>query len=294
MNPLERLAEKIAGNESLDRAGEKVAGVFDKATSKLPSRARVLDALHGTWLGHPLHPVLTDIPIGSWTFAAIVDVAEMASGKHSSTPGKAIAVGMVAAVPTAITGVTDWRQSYGAAWRVGVVHAALNNAALGLFGLSLALRRDNLGLARVCSFGGLGIVAVSGYLGGYLISNLRMGVKHEAEPAGEPTFFSEASVDGDLQEDTPRRVEVDGTPLMVVRHAGQLYALADVCPHLGCSLSEGTISGDAIVCNCHGSTFALEDGRVLSGPSQVPVASYNPGLRGAEKSPGPLLDPGME
>src|SRR5690606_29409401 len=131
-----------------------------------------------------------------------------------------------------------------------------------------------LGLARLLSFGGFGLMNASAYLGGHMVYSLGMGVKHEAgasAPAGPRT----ASVDGGLEEDTPRRVEVDGFPLAVVKHAGKVYALADVCPHMGCSLSEGRVLGRALVCPCHGSTFALDDGRVLKGPSAYPVQAFS-------------------
>ena len=294
MNPLQRLVEAVAGNEAFDKVGDQIAALLQKTMEKVPQRAVVQDFLHGTWLGHPLHPMLTDIPIGAWTFAAVLDAADLGSDERNPAAEKAIQFGMVAAVPTALAGAMDWQHTQGASRRVGTAHALLNNGALGMFALSLALRGSNLGLSRILSMGGLAMVGVSGYFGGHLVANMRVGVIHEAEPAGEPAVFSEASVEGDLLEDTPRQVEVNGTPMVMVRHSGTVYALADVCPHLGCSLAAGSISGDAIVCGCHGSTFALEDGRVLHGPAAFPVQVYHPWLRGAESNQGPVLNPGME
>ena len=294
MNVLQRLTEAIAANEALDKAGDRVSEALDKAMEKVPQSTAVKDFLHGKWLGHPLHPILTDLPIGAWTFAVVLDAADAASGERSDAPKRAIAFGMLAAVPTALSGAMDWHHTGGGPRRVGVAHALLNNAALGLFGASLALRSKNIALARVMSAGGLGLVGVSGYLGGHLISNMRIGVKHEGETPEEPVVLADASLDGALPEDTPRRIEVDGAPLVVVKHGGRTFVLSDVCPHLGCSLSEGTVAGDGIVCPCHGSTFALEDGRVLHGPSAFPVSAYRSTLPAADRAPGPVLDPGME
>jgi nitrite reductase/ring-hydroxylating ferredoxin subunit/uncharacterized membrane protein len=294
MNPLQRLVEAAAKKEALDKVGDRLAGVLQKTVDKVPQSAKVQDFLHGAWLGHPLHPILTDVPIGAWTFAALLDATDLANDERNPAAEKAIQFGMLAAVPTALAGAVDWQHTYGGSRRVGVVHALLNSGGLGMFGLSLALRGSNLAIARMLSLGGIAMVGVSGYFGGHLVANMRVGVKHEAEPAGDPSFFSEASVQGELLEDTPRRVEVDGTPLVMVRHRGAVYALADVCPHLGCSLAEGSISDDAIVCGCHGSTFALEDGRVIHGPSAFPVQVYHPSLPGVEVNPGPALNPGME
>ena len=101
----------------------------------------------------------------------------------------------------------------------------------------------------------------------------RVGARHESE-ASPPEKTVEVIGDAELAEDAPTQVDVNGLPVVLVRHQGAVYALADLCPHLGCSLAQGTLDGDAIVCGCHGSTFALVDGRVLKGPSTYPVTTY--------------------
>lgn len=294
MNILKRTADSLSQNKALDPIGERYSQVVEKLLDQFPDRRRAEDALHGKWLGHPLHPVLTDLPMGAWSFGFLLDAADAVRGKQSPATAAAFGFGILTALPTALAGAVDWRQTDGGASRVGVAHALLNSAALGMFGTSLVLRRNHVGLGRLLSTSGIGLIAASGYLGGHLVSNMRVGVIHEAEPAGGATFPGEEAVEGGLTEDTPRQIEVDGAPIMVVKHGGVVYALSDVCPHLGCSLSDGTIEGDAVVCPCHGSTFALEDGRVLAGPSVFPVASYKPGLPDRAQTPGPVLDPGME
>lgn len=293
MNPLMKLVEKSAGSRVLDRVGDQVSGALDKALSTLKNRQAVEDAFHGKWLGHPLHPILTDLPIGAWTFAGALDTLDLVTDRHRTSADQAIAFGVLTAVPTALAGAIDWRQTGPESRRVGVAHGLMNAGALVLFSTSLMARGKNLALGRLLSFGGLALVGVSGYFGGHLISHYRVGVKHQAEPSGTPVFSDAIAGDG-LAEDTPTRMDADGMPLMVVRHGGRTYALADVCPHLGCSLSEGTIAGDAIVCPCHGSTFALEDGRVLHGPSAFPVATYSAWAVDDDATAGPILDAGME
>ena len=108
-----------------------------------PAGQQVANALHGVWLGHPLHPVLTDIPIGSWTAAAVLDALEEVSGNGAFGRGAdaAIGLGIVGALGSAITGLTDWRHTDGRARRVGVIHGLLNTGALALYTSSLILRR---------------------------------------------------------------------------------------------------------------------------------------------------------
>src|SRR5947207_10836407 len=81
--------------------------------------------LHGTWLGHPLHPVLTDLPIGAWTAAAVLDGYELATGDKTFAPGAdvAVGVGLIGAAGAAITGLNDWNATSDKPQRVGALHA---------------------------------------------------------------------------------------------------------------------------------------------------------------------------
>ena len=292
MNVLKKLVDKAASTPALDKPAERVADTVEAVMAGQPNREVVENTLHGTWLGHPLHPVLTDLPIGAWTLAGVMDAADMLAGNGRSSATPAIAFGLVASLPTASAGVMDWRHGGTERKRVGVAHAALNGGALALYTASLLLRPTHVGLARLLGFGGLGLVSASAYLGGHLISNMGMGVKHES-PATPPAGPAAASLDGELAENTPRRVELQGYPVTLVRHNGRLFALADVCPHMGCSLSNGSVSGDALMCACHGSTFALEDGRVLKGPSAFPVRAFRASGEGAAVTISPPDAPGQ-
>ena len=283
--PGEHVAQAIERQEWLapaeDRLQRAVSAAF-RAGGTLGQRVK--DFLHGTWLGHPLHPVLTDIPIGAWTVAAVLDVAEATGGGHRWDPPSgradaAIAVGVAGAVAAAAAGITDWQHTSGRPRRTGLVHALLNSAALGLYLGSLALRRQGHRPAgRGLALAGFGVMLASAYLGGRLVYHDRVGVDH-AERDTRTEGFTRALAEGELAEGVPRRVEVGGVRVVLVRRGVHVRALGDVCSHLGGPLSEGTVQGEAITCPWHGSTFALEDGRVLAGPATMPQPRFEARVR---------------
>jgi nitrite reductase/ring-hydroxylating ferredoxin subunit len=236
-----------------------------------------------------LHPVLTDLPIGAWAFAGFLDAISIGDEETNAGADMAIGFGIATAVPTAIAGAADWRQTGGESRRIGAAHALLNSSALGCYVVSLLLRPEHAALARLFGFTGLGLVGVSGYLGGHLMASAGVGTKHESE-ASAPEGVVSVIGDAELPEDTPTQVEVDGLPVMLVRHEGSVFALADICPHLGCSLSQGALDGDAIVCGCHGSMFALSDGRVLRGPSAYAVDAFKTSSSDGSIKVGPKLE----
>ncbi|HEY0936574.1 MAG TPA: DUF2231 domain-containing protein, partial [Trebonia sp.] len=91
------------------------------------------DALHGVWLGHPVHPLLVQAPLGAWLSAGVLDVLGDQRGAR-----RLVAFGVAAAVPAALAGAADWSEQHEQQMRVGVIHALANVAALGLYGASLA------------------------------------------------------------------------------------------------------------------------------------------------------------
>jgi nitrite reductase/ring-hydroxylating ferredoxin subunit len=239
-----------------------------------PVGTRIKNFLHGTWLGHPLHPVLTDVPIGAWTAAAVMDVTD--DGDRGAE--RAIAVGVAGAAGAALAGIADWHHTAGGARRVGLVHAMLNTAALTLYVSSLALRRrGNVRAGRGLAFLGYATVLASAYLGGALVYRERTGVDHA--PHGGPDRFTPVLSDEELPEGALRRVKVEGTPVLLARRAGRVHALAETCSHMGGPLAEGQLVGDSVVCPWHGSRFALEDGHVLDGPAAMPQPRWEARVR---------------
>lgn len=242
---------------------------------------QIENALHGVWLGHPLHPVLTDIPIGAWTAATVIDVVEAVTGDTSFAPGAdaAVTVGLVGAVGAAVAGMTDWKDTDGAASRVGLVHGLVNITATLLYARSLQMRRrGERSAGRRLAFAGYAASMVGALLGGDLVYRYRIGVTHVTE--GElPGSFVAVLEESALTEGDMRRVDVNGVSVVLVRQQGQIYALAERCSHLGGPLADGHLAEGGIQCPWHGSRFALADGRVLNGPSTYPQPCFETRVR---------------
>jgi nitrite reductase/ring-hydroxylating ferredoxin subunit/uncharacterized membrane protein len=268
---LHEVAERLAQVGPLDAVASKLA-----AAVGFIGPGRLKDALSGTWLGHALHPLLTDVPIGSWTSAALLD----AIGGEESAPAaeRLVGVGVLAALPTALTGVTEWADSQRgntAVRRIGVVHAGANVAALALFGASFAARRrGNHARGKALGYAGVGALVVGGQLGGHLSYAKGVGVDQTVFER-RSTEWRPALADSDVGEGDQKAVDVDGVAVLVTRQNGKLYALAETCSHRGGPLSKGTIENACVTCPWHGSTFDLADGSVVRGPAAYPQPAYD-------------------
>jgi nitrite reductase/ring-hydroxylating ferredoxin subunit/uncharacterized membrane protein len=267
----ETAIDLVAEQKWLDTAADAVAPAIEgafKAGGEAGRKAK--DILNGTWLGHPVHPILTDIPLGSWTTAAVFDVMEIATGKRSYRRGAdvAITVGLVGALGAAVTGLTDWHDLQGRPKKVGMAHGILNGGATLLYATSLALRRGRKtrGVAKGLAFLGYAVTGLAAFLGGHLVYGEQIGVDHTAGDQYPEDFVPVISLDK-LEENRPTRVDADGVPVVLVRHGGTIHALAEKCSHLGGPLAEGTVEGECIRCPWHGSLFSLRDGENIEGPS---------------------------
>lgn len=232
----------------------------------------VANALHGTWLGHPLHSAITDVPVGAWTTAVAMDAIADVSGRDelSRASDTAIAIGLVGAVASAAAGIVDWHATDGRARQVGFVHGALNLAGAALFAASLVARRNGSRSAGrgLSTFGYLAVMG-SAWLGGKLVYDERIGVDHTAGQEFPNDFTAVLSGD-ELPEGEMRRAEWNGNRILLARRNGEIYAIAEVCSHLGGPLAEGHFSGCTVQCPWHGSRFSLRDGKVIDGPSVHP------------------------
>jgi len=260
-----------------DRLQQGIAATFSAAG---PAGRKIKNALHGTWLGHPLHPALTDVPLGAWTAALALDALDARDNGRVRGFGRAadaaIAVGLAGAAGAAVTGLTDWQHTSGAPRRAGLVHGLLNTVAVTLYGASLVARaRGARGAGRSLSLAGYAVIAAAAYLGGDLVYRRRIGVDHAPSVDDgwqPPREWTDVAAESKLADGRPHRVDVAEQPVMLVRRGGRICALADSCSHLGGPLSEGTLDGDTVVCPWHGSRFSLEDGRVIDGPATHPPA----------------------
>lgn len=273
----------VQSQEWLDSVGSVLQSVADAAFGRSgPAQGSVNNALHGTWLGHPLHPVLTDIPIGSWTAGLALDIAGAASSHKALDAGAdvAAAVGLAGAIGAALTGLDDWQHVDNPARRVGTTHAGLNITAALLYTGSLVARgRGARGTGRALSAVGYVVAAASAYLGGHLIYRDRIGVDH-ADRGVAPAEFVPVLGEDELPEGEMRKVVADGVSILLVRRNGEIRAIGETCSHLGGPLAEGTLDEHGVTCPWHGSRFSLDEkGRVLSGPATAPEPCFETRVR---------------
>ena len=268
--------EAVADQPWLDSVGkplsEAVRALFKNAG---PAGQTAKNALHGVWLGHPLHPVLTDVPIGAWTTALALDAREVATGDagYGRSADFALGVGLVAAVGAAVTGLNDWSETEGRSRRLGLLHGLLNLSATALVATSYALRRNgSRAAARSCAVAGFGVAVGAAYLGGNLVYRERIGVTHAA--VAEPERFTPVLESARLAENSMQKATIEDASFLLVRQNQRVCALAHPCAHLGGPLSQGTLKDGSVVCPWHGSEYALDNGRVLNGPATEPQPCF--------------------
>jgi len=257
-------------------------------SNRRPPR-RFKSLLHGTWLRHPLHPVLSDIPIGSWILTMIFDIIWLATPQRDAWAARAaeiaILVGIVGALSAAMTGLADWSDSYGAERRVGLWHGLLNATALLLYIASLLIRLPaNQGEslpAAIIGFVGVATITVAGYLGGEMVFGKGTGVNHTAWEAAGEDYEAVLPVE-EMDDGQPRRVLVAGVPVVLLRLGEQYYAISATCSHAGGPLDEGSLEGEVITCPWHGSRFSMRTGRALTGPASIAQPRYDVRVRNGQ------------
>jgi nitrite reductase/ring-hydroxylating ferredoxin subunit/uncharacterized membrane protein len=272
-----RLARRLGDAAA---ALDPVADLLQEAVRAIPKPVR--EVLDGVWLGAPLHPALTDVPLGSWTAAMILDALEPATGDDAvgRAADAALAVGVLGAVPAAVTGLNDWSYLRGDSKRIGTVHALLNTTGLALNVASLALRRSgSRETARALSALAFGGALFSAHLGGQLSFGLGVRVNRTAFESPDDEWHAVLD-EGELQGRALRRVDVDGEAAVVTRaEDGSICAIAARCSHLGGPLDEGERDGDLVTCPWHGSQFDLCTGEVAAGPAVFPQPVYESRVR---------------
>lgn len=226
--------------------------------------------LHGSWLGHPLHAAITDFPIGALTISSALDAA---GPRYQNGADAALRVGLISAGVAATAGVADWSRIDQPARRVGLFHALFNVSATGCYVASWLLRRRGARTAGVSTgFVGWLLLMAGAYLGGTLVYKHRIGVDH-AQRQG-PLDFVPVLPEEELFENQPRRVDCHGNGVLLIKQEGRIYAIGERCAHLGGPLAEGTLGRLSIKCPWHGSTYSLETGKVLDGPSAYAQPCY--------------------
>jgi len=173
-HPLLSAVEQLADDPRLDRARTAVAAVAERVVPPGPRR----DALQGAWQGSPLHPVLTDVTIGCWTSAFVLDLVGGRRGRTAAR--RLVGLGVLSALPTAASGLAEWADADEGSQRIGVAHAGANSVALACYALSWRARRRGHHL-RGMALGlvGGGVATVGAHLGGHLTYERGVGVGRE-------------------------------------------------------------------------------------------------------------------
>ena len=238
--------------------------------SRLLRPGPVKDALHGVPVGHPAHPPLTDVPVGCWTSAAILDLIP---GTERAAEAL-VAAGLAGAVPTALTGWADWSALHREQQRVGLVPALANSAAVALYAASLlARRRGRTATGRMLGFAGLSVLLGGAYLGGHLALRQAAGANHADKVSHLVSLgWHDLCPVDDLPDGWPVQRRLGYLNLFVLREGDEVHVLGDRCAHLGGPLHQGRIvtdeyNGTCVVCPWHGSVFRVTDGAVVHGPA---------------------------
>ncbi|WP_089011720.1 Rieske 2Fe-2S domain-containing protein [Micromonospora inositola] len=262
---MRELLTKLEQASALDRVGDRLQRIV-QATLR-PQRVR--DALHGVWLGHPLHPAMVQVPVGAWISAAVVDL--LPGQRRAATA--LVGLGTLSAMPAAVAGLNDWAGLTRDQRRVGLVHAASNTIGVALYAGSLAARLNGRhGLGKALAYLGLSAASTGAYLGGHL------AYKQGAQTTQSVSELHRIS-DGwhsvaDMATLPQRQLvtrEVDDVSVILYRHGDEVTVMLERCPHQSGPLGQGEVQEvdghDCVVCPWHGSTFRLNGGEVMHGPS---------------------------
>jgi uncharacterized membrane protein len=165
-----QLTLRLEETAALDGAVEAV----EPTIRRVFGTGRRAAALRGEWLGHAIHPLLTDLVLGSWTSATVLDLC---GGPESSAAARRlVGVGLLAVGPTAWTGWAEWSKAGRREQRVGLVHAVTNGVAIGLYAASwVARRRGRQGFGTCIALVGGAAVGLGGYLGSHLAIGRKVG-----------------------------------------------------------------------------------------------------------------------
>ncbi|WP_246053310.1 Rieske 2Fe-2S domain-containing protein [Actinocorallia herbida] len=267
------LAERLELDSRADLRIREITAVVKRV---LP-RGAVRNTLHGVPLGHPAHAPLTDLPIGAYSSAVLLDFLP---GTQRASKALIFA-GLAASAPTAVTGWADWSALHREQQRVGLAHAATQGAASVLFGASLLARvRGRTATGKILSLAGLGTLAAGAYLGGHLAFRMAAGANHAPSAAHlVPLGWHDLCALDELPDGWPVHRALGYIDLFVLRQGDRVHVLADACAHLAGPLHQGRITAvdgqTCVMCPWHGSVFRVTDGSVVDGPATARQTAFD-------------------
>jgi len=245
------------------------------------SNRKLKDMLNGTWLGHSIHPLLTDIPLGAWSGTMLLDLVSLNNANEGLESGAdlTLVLGLLGAGGAVVTGVTDWSDLDGTDRRVGLMHGLLNGSISVAYLVSFILRRTGRRRAGIAlSAAGYLASLFAAYLGGEMVFAKGVGVNHVAWEGGSDDYV--AVMDAQyLKEEKLTRVDVAGIPAVLLKSGKSIYAIAATCSHLGGPLDEGTVQDGVVQCPWHGSCFHMRDGSVVNGPAVYAQPTFDVRIR---------------
>ena len=247
--------------------GDWLHGLVDAIFGRMVT---IRSFLNGTWLGHPLHAVLTDVPIGALTVVIVLDVLGQPTAADI-----ALVLGILAMLASAVIGFADYSVTDGQARLRATVHSTLMIVALLIYLVSLGLRAGSpvdrtvpIALSIVAYL----VLSAGGFVGGdvaYVLGN--MVDRHAWRPAGAK--WAPLQV-GDLPEGQLVKAKLGAQNLVLVRQGETILALHDQCAHAGGPLSEGRIVDGCVECPWHQSRYELATGRRRRGPTVYDQPTY--------------------
>jgi nitrite reductase/ring-hydroxylating ferredoxin subunit/uncharacterized membrane protein len=272
-----QIAGAVADREwpALDRLADRTQPTI---RSMIDRYRGVADVLDGVWQSVPLHPAITDVPIGAAMTATVLDVfgAVTGSGDADGHADAALKVAVLGSAGAAITGLAEWRWMRGGERRAASVHGLLNVVGLAFNVGSLGARRaGRRRLGRALGLTGMLVTGLAAHLGGEL--SFGMGIRVNPNPPVPEADGRVASLAAsELANGRLRGVDVGGDRVVVARcDDGTVCAIAATCSHLGGPLDEGARDGDTVVCPWHGSRFDLHNGAVIGGPAVFAQPRYS-------------------
>jgi Ferredoxin subunits of nitrite reductase and ring-hydroxylating dioxygenases len=270
---LERWSRGLAG------LGNGTAGVVDSIYRGLGKPGKALqNLLNGSWLGHSLHPVLTDVVVGGFTMLIVLDLVSLIFGANFRDASLIIlGLSILAGLGAILSGLTDYKDTAtGDERNVATLHGWTNIISIVVYSVAFFVRLgDGVVTGQILSIIGYLIISFGAFIGGHVVFKYGYMVNYNAFSKGRRAReFTAILLAAELPENAPTRALLGATALVLVRRGDLVYALKQTCSHAGGPLAEGTLVGDTIVCPWHASAFRLSDGAVRQGPASTRQIAY--------------------